>query len=223
MIAFERALVSGTAASAAAAAEQALADGSLFIEQPVDSAHAYFATAALAMSGRLRAAESYLGEAIEQCRRRGSVRGIAFASAMRALVRHQLGELHAAEEDAQTFFELEASGDWSVFRLAASAALANVLFERGDVRGAQAVLADTRREVDHVLLLSVRGARRACHSRGGSRAPPSASSGTAASGSATGVCATRSGASGGPSPRSPMRWRARTGRHGGSRASRSRC
>ena len=88
VIAFERALVSGTAASAAAAAEQALADGSLFIEQPVDSATRTSPRPRSRCPGDC-ARRVYLGEAIEQCRRRGSVRGIAFASAMRALVRHQ--------------------------------------------------------------------------------------------------------------------------------------
>ncbi len=158
-VAFERAVVSGTAASAAATAELALADGTLFIEQPVDAAGAYYATAALAMAGRMGDAERYLGDAIAQSRSRGSVRGIAFASAMRAIVRHQLGELRAAEEDARTFFELEADTDWSVFRLAAASALANTLLDTGDLPGAREAIADLGRDVDHVLVMSVRLSR----------------------------------------------------------------
>ena len=158
-IAFERAVVSGTAATASEAAELALADGTLFVEQPVDAAGAYYATAALAMAGRMRDAERYLGDAIAHSRSRGSVRGIAFASAMRAIVRHQLGELRAAEEDARTFFELEADTDWSVFRLGAGSALANILIDTGDLAGARAAIADLGRDVDHVLVMSVRLSR----------------------------------------------------------------
>ena len=129
------------------------------MEQPVDSAHTYFATAALAIGGRIDAADRYLGDAIAASRRRGSLRGSAFASAMRALVRHQLGDLNGAEQDARTFFELEADADWNVYRLAAASALADTLLDRGDLDGAAEALAGIDREVDHLLFLPLRASR----------------------------------------------------------------
>jgi DNA-binding CsgD family transcriptional regulator len=159
IVAFERATVSGDAAEAARLGEHAFAKGALFIEQPVDSAHAYFASAALAMAGRLRVAERCLGDAIAASRPRGSMRGVAFASAMRAMVRHQRGDLAGAEQDANAFAQLEAEVEWNVFGLAAASALAEVLIDRGELDAAEQALAKADRTVDHVLSLPVRMAR----------------------------------------------------------------
>ncbi len=159
IVAFERALVTGSAADAAEVAEQALAGEQLFVEQPVDSAHAYYATAAMAIGGDTAAADRHLGRAIAASRARGSLRGAAFATAMRALVRHQAGELEAAEHDARTFFDLETDAEWNVFRLAAASALADALIDRGDLEGAGAVLGEVNRKVDHVLFLRLRATR----------------------------------------------------------------
>jgi DNA-binding CsgD family transcriptional regulator/tetratricopeptide (TPR) repeat protein len=157
--AFERATVNGTADEAARLGDLAFAGGTLFVEQPVDSAHAYFASAALAMAGRLGVADRCLGDAIAANRARGSLRGVAFASAMRAMVRHERGDLDAAEQDAEAFFALEADAEWNIFALAAASALAEVKIDRGALEEAQTALERVDRTVDHVLFQPVRMAR----------------------------------------------------------------
>ncbi len=159
IVAFERATVSGTAEDAAALGALAFEGGTLFVEQPVDSAHAYFASSALALGGRLELAENSLGDAIAANRARGSMRGVAFASAMRAMIRHQRGDLGGAEQDARAFLELEAEAEWNVFELAAVSAMAEALIDRGDLDAAEQALAGIDRTVDHLLFLPVRVAR----------------------------------------------------------------
>jgi DNA-binding CsgD family transcriptional regulator len=142
LAAVESALVTGTAEDSGELARRALADGRLLIEQTAEAPHVYFATAILAIADRAPEADRHLTDAIAQARQRGSSRGYALASAMRALVRYRIGMLDEAQADAQSCIELGSHVEWQLFLPAAVSALMDVHLERGELSEAGAALSE---------------------------------------------------------------------------------
>lgn len=163
LVAFERAVACGDADGAATLAEAALADGRLLAEQADEVPHPYYASAALALADRADRAEHYMAIAIAEARKRGSVRGYALASAIRAWIRWRSGDLDAAEVDATAALGLAEEAGWNIFRPIALSARANVLVERGELHSAASVLAEwdlaPQQESDWLLAQPLRESR----------------------------------------------------------------
>lgn len=140
IVAFERALVTGTAASSAPPADRALADGRLLDEQGPEAPHPFIAAGALVVAGRGELAVRRLGEVVARAGARGSARSFAFGSAMRAWAHYWTGDLLAAEADARACIELAPGPGWELFQAFARSALLDVLVERGELEAASSQL-----------------------------------------------------------------------------------
>ena len=121
-------------------AERALAGGQLMREDiATDAGFALPAVWALVFTGRLFAAKQACDDAIAHARDRGSRFAVARISAPRALVHWRLGELSAAESDAQSTMAVDAA--WGIPHAVSTAVLALARIEHGDLAGAREALA----------------------------------------------------------------------------------
>jgi DNA-binding CsgD family transcriptional regulator len=135
----------GDAARAATLAEQALAGGALIRDEVMtDMPFASPSLLVLREAGRLDAARRAAEMAVAESRGRGSPIVLARASAFRAFVRLRAGDLAGAEDDARACLELAAEPGRGIPHPLATSALASVLIERGDLRGAR----DALRQLD---------------------------------------------------------------------------
>jgi DNA-binding CsgD family transcriptional regulator len=129
---------------AAEAAELALRalDGGLLADETADAPIVYFAASALTWTDQLDVADRVYRDAIEEARRRRSVIGYAVACCWRAKNTLFMGDLAGAEEDARNALAVAAEFGWDVLVPMARGYLAEVLLERGDLRGARTTLGD---------------------------------------------------------------------------------
>ncbi|MDP8967882.1 MAG: AAA family ATPase, partial [Actinomycetota bacterium] len=133
------AFTAAATADAVQLAEQALADGQVMrrdIAMEFDFAMA--AVWVLMEAGRLRAAKRHLDDGIAHARARGSPFAVARIACFRALVSWRLGELQAAESDAETALSVVAA--WGIPHAISTAVLAAIRIEHGDLDAARAVL-----------------------------------------------------------------------------------
>lgn len=138
-LAFDRAVGAGADADEATAlACRALGD-SILLQEVSDASIIYGATEALWVTGRCEESERAVDAIVESAQRRGSARGFAMSSAMRAWRRYLRGNLPGAEADARACLESDAS--LALVTPLAATALSGVLLERGELREAVAVLA----------------------------------------------------------------------------------
>jgi DNA-binding CsgD family transcriptional regulator len=134
-VAYERALSGGPRDHVRAAATAALAGGMLLSEDTADGVAFYHAVEALAWAGELDAADTVLGAAMQDARRRGSVFGYATASHARAQVHLLAGRVGEAVADAQTAVDAARDG-WLLALPAAHAVLSRALAEQGELEAA---------------------------------------------------------------------------------------
>jgi DNA-binding CsgD family transcriptional regulator len=120
-------------------AERALAGGKLLAEVGPDSQMFYAAANALLYVEEFELARAWFDRALAEARARGSLFGFAMASAMRSECDYRMGDLAEAEADAQAGIEAGGPGHW-VLAPVAVGTLAQVLIERGDIRGAERLL-----------------------------------------------------------------------------------
>lgn len=120
-------------------AEHALAGGELMRRDvAIEADFALGALGSLIVAGGLREAKRHLEDGIEHARARGSPFALARLCAYGALLCLRLGELATAESDAQVALSVDAA--WGIPHAIATAALAQVHIERGDLDGAQRLL-----------------------------------------------------------------------------------
>lgn len=143
VIAYEAALVGGTAEEVASLAQRALADGRLIEEATAEAPHPYLAMTALALAGRDEIAERELSGALGDALERGSARGFGMASAFRAWSRYRTGALDGAEADARAFLSVAGEPGSELMRPVALSALVDVLVERGQLAAAATALAES--------------------------------------------------------------------------------
>ncbi len=123
-IAYEIAASSGPADEVVRAAERALAG-----RPPIDSAAPYFAAYALAVSGRIAAADRHVTAFMERAQRTGCIGTFMGASGLRARMRYLQGRLVEAEADALAMRALDESGSLATLMVAATHA--EVLIDQG--------------------------------------------------------------------------------------------
>ena len=140
--AFDGALCSSNADRSAELAEAALAEGRILAEQGPEAPHPAGAAMALMLAGRFAACDRHLGDLIDAARGRGSARGYAWGSAIRAWTRIRAGDIDGAEADALACLELVPGPGWVLFLPMARSALALVMLERGEPQRAARVLED---------------------------------------------------------------------------------
>lgn len=117
-------------------AERALAGGELMRRDvALESDFALGALASLIDAGGLGAARQHIDEGVAHARARGSRFGLARLCAYRALLYWRLGELATAESDAHFARSVEAA--WGIPHAVATATLAQVQIERGELDGAR--------------------------------------------------------------------------------------
>jgi len=117
-------------------AERALAGGEVMRHDvAMDSDFALGALASLIYAGSLRTAKHHVDDGIAHARARGSRFALARLCAYRALLYLRLGELANAESDAHLALTVEAA--WGIPHAIATAVLAQVQIERGDLHGAR--------------------------------------------------------------------------------------
>lgn len=127
------------AAEVSQLAERALSGGQLMRRDiATESDFALAALWALIYIGRLRAAKHHVDDGIAAARARGSPFAVARISSFRALVYLRLGELRTAEPDADSALAVEAA--WGMPHAIATAVLAAIRIERGDLDGARAAI-----------------------------------------------------------------------------------
>jgi DNA-binding CsgD family transcriptional regulator len=122
-------------------AERALAGGRLLDEVTADSQMFYAAANALLYIEEFERARYWYDRALADARARGSLFGFALASAMRSECDHRMGDLAEAEADARAAIEAGGPQHW-VLAPVAVGTLAQVLVERGDITGAEKLLAE---------------------------------------------------------------------------------
>ncbi len=123
-----------------ALAERALEGGHLMRREVAqESDLALGALAALIVAGELRSARRHVEVGIAHARACGSRFALARLSAYRALILWHLGDLGAAESDAHVALSVDAA--WGIPHAVSTAVLAHVQIERGDLDGAQELLA----------------------------------------------------------------------------------
>jgi DNA-binding CsgD family transcriptional regulator len=139
----------------------ALGSGALLEDETADGLTFYLATAALAAAEDLTGAEAALTAAIDDAHGRGSVLGLATASAVRALTVLLAGRVADAAADARNGIAAERHG-WRIALGDARVVLAHCLIESGDLAGAnrqlnlgEAVVPDGH--LSRIPLLAARG------------------------------------------------------------------
>jgi DNA-binding CsgD family transcriptional regulator len=121
-------------------AERALSGGRLMREDVAsDAGFALPAVWALIFTGHLGVARQACDDGIALARDRGSRFAVARLSAPRALIHWRLGDLPRAESDAHGALSIDAA--WGIPHAVATAVVALVRIERGDLDGARAALA----------------------------------------------------------------------------------
>jgi DNA-binding CsgD family transcriptional regulator len=139
-LAADLALTGATTVEAVRLAERALDDGRLMrrdIATEFDFAMA--AVWVLVHAGHLLMAKRHLDDAMTFVRGRGSAFAGARIACVRALVSWLLGDLQAAESDAESALGVQAA--WGIPHTISTAVIAAVRTERGDLQGAREVLA----------------------------------------------------------------------------------
>jgi DNA-binding CsgD family transcriptional regulator len=123
-------------------AERALADGRLLAEQTADSPSFYHVAEVLYSSGeRFDWARELVEAAFADARKRGSVAGFVIASCFSSDVAYRIGALREAEADARGALEAAREHEWGVGIVAGVIHAVKALTARGDLRGAEALLA----------------------------------------------------------------------------------
>jgi DNA-binding NarL/FixJ family response regulator len=141
-VAADIAISGGGATEAATLAERALSGGELIrADIGSDAAIAMPAVMTLTDTGRLRAAQRAIDEALDVARSSGSRFALARISAFRGVVGYRRGALAAAEEDAKVCIETSEGPGWGLAAALGSAVLAAVHVERGEPDRAGEVLA----------------------------------------------------------------------------------
>ena len=124
----------------AARAQRSLAGGRLMRHDLAhEGAFALAAVQALTSAGELDAAKRALDDGVGQARERGSAYGAARILSYRAMVHLRLGDLPAAESDAESTLSVDAA--WGIPHAFGTAIRAAARIERGDLDGAAAALA----------------------------------------------------------------------------------
>jgi DNA-binding CsgD family transcriptional regulator len=124
---------------AALLAERSLSGGELMrLDVATESDFAMSAAWVLIQTGRLLTARHHLDDGVAHARARGSPFAVARISCIRALAYWRLGELQTVESDADTALSVAAA--WGIPHAIATALLACVRIERGDLDGARSIL-----------------------------------------------------------------------------------
>jgi DNA-binding CsgD family transcriptional regulator len=133
--------------------ERALADGRLLDEEGPESEIFYIAAMTLSDADWLERSAYWLDRALDAARKRGSIIGFALASTFQADVAYRIGNLASAEAHARAAMTF-APGD-------ITAALVNILIERGELDEAEKILDDDPNapHPDHVLVQPAIAAR----------------------------------------------------------------
>lgn len=159
--ALETTLRSGPAEDAAGLAHRALGRGRLIARETSDSPVLYAATNALLFTHELGAADDAYSAAIRDAEARGSLRGMAIASAWRAGARAWAGRLLDAEADARVSLGARME-EMQVGLPVAVAFLIWALVDRGELAAAEAALEESRADAviaDSILFLLMLEAR----------------------------------------------------------------
>jgi hypothetical protein len=138
-VSLHRFLGGGSSAAAAGPLERALRNPEVVAAIGPDSVWLWLVLGALFKADRLDLALRTVAAAFAEAKRRGSAPGFATASAWRAWIALRQGAAADAEADARAAYDaIRAAGAWS--EAWASACLAEVLIERGELKEAQAIL-----------------------------------------------------------------------------------
>jgi len=132
------ALAGGTVHEVGELAERAARDPAL-TQEGARSIWLLNTTVSLRVAERFALAEKLLGRAIELARRRGAAHDFGYASTMRALTRHAVGDLRGAIADARA--ALEAAGPVGSFEFQPLTPLVQALADQGSAEEAEALLA----------------------------------------------------------------------------------
>jgi DNA-binding CsgD family transcriptional regulator len=121
---------------------RALGGGRMLADETSDSPAFYLAASTLISTNELSATHRVFTEAVDDARRRGSLRGLAFASAWRSVAGLRLGRIEEAVQDARNGLAAarELGIEFAVPLLVA--AHMDALAERGDLDGAEGALAE---------------------------------------------------------------------------------
>lgn len=128
-----------SAAEAVALARLSLADGVLLAEQGAEGQSYYLPVIALLLSDALEDARTHLDAALAQARERGSVLGVALASAWRSHMALRAGDVRAAGADAEAALAAAGSAELPVLTPYGTAFLSDALVELGDLDAADAL------------------------------------------------------------------------------------
>ena len=142
-------------------AERALARGALLDDTAADGIAYYLAMAALTLAEDLQTSEIALTAALEEARSRGSMLGVATASAFRSFAILRRGRVAAAADDARTALAAEQYG-WRLGGSGPRWILVDALLELDEVDAADVLLAESERDADRgtsawVASLAARG------------------------------------------------------------------